>query len=200
MKEKQYTSSPLCQLNGGCMGCCGHDFESKENIKLAIKKNTNEFQKQNPKTKQDFKDFKDREYAYNLRNGVCRNLIQKDCQIFCPLHPTKQEDKSSDLREGHCDIHHLCKTAKSFENWTKETQNNFLIFLKSKELDNISYSMKMDNNTLLEEFENTSYVKDVWGASIAEKEQFRQNNTKRPERGTSERGEEPIQPRPHRTQ
>ena len=26
-------TSELCQINGGCMGCCGHDFTSKESIK-----------------------------------------------------------------------------------------------------------------------------------------------------------------------
>ena len=34
------TISPLCQLNGGCMGCCGHDFISKKKIKEVIDKNT----------------------------------------------------------------------------------------------------------------------------------------------------------------
>jgi hypothetical protein len=146
--------TPLCQINGGCMGCCGHDFISREKIKEAIRLNTLEFENKSPRVKAQFLAFRDREHPSNLRHGVCRNLIEKNGNIFCPLHPTLHD---SDLRENHCDIKHLCGTAKKYAEWDKEKQENFLEFVKSKKIDNLEYSMQMDNGTLLEEFENQTF-------------------------------------------
>ena len=151
-KEKKFTASDLCQLNSGCMGCCGHSFENKDSIKAAIKKNTLEFESLAPKERSEFIAFRDRNYSYNLRSGVCRNLISSKCQIYCPLHPLRHEDKEEDMRLGHCDIHHLCKTAKKFKNWSDQLKEKFILFIKSKKLDNISYSLKMDDGSLLREF------------------------------------------------
>ena len=142
--------TPLCQINGGCMGCCGHDFISREKIKEAIRLNTIEFENKSPRVKAQFLSFRDRAHPSDLRHGVCRNLIEKDGNIFCPLHPTLH---NSDLRENHCDIKHLCGTAKKYAEWDKEKQEKFLEFVKSKNIDNLEYSMQMDNGTLLEEFE-----------------------------------------------
>ena len=142
--------TPLCQINGGCMGCCGHDFISREKIKEAIRLNTLEFENKSPRVKAQFLAFRDREHPSNLRHGVCRNLIEKNGNIFCPLHPTLHK---KDLREGHCDIHHLCKTAREFITWDDEKKKRFLDFVASKKLDNIEFSMKMDNSSLLEEFD-----------------------------------------------
>lgn len=142
--------SELCQLNGGCMGCCGHDFINKEKIAEAIRKNTTEFKAKNPKTEQEFIAFRDREHPSNLRHGVCRNLIEEDGCFLCPLHPARHD---KDLRVNHCDINYLCKTAKQFAQWDEHTQRSFLYFIESKELDHLDYSIKMDNNELLQEFE-----------------------------------------------
>ncbi len=142
--------TPLCQINGGCMGCCGHDFLSKEKIKEAIRLNTIEFENKSPRVKAQFIKFRDRNHPSNLRSGVCRNLIKKNSQLFCPLHPTLHG--GDDLRKNHCDIYHLCKAAKEFSQWDKDKQNHFLKFVKSKNLDHLDYSMKMDNNELLDEF------------------------------------------------
>lgn len=135
----------LCQLNGGCMGCCGHDFESKQKIEEAIKKNTLEFNQ----LKEELIKFRDRTHPSDLRSGVCRNLIQENGKIFCPLHPALNK---TDLREKHCDINYFCKTAKEFEKWDQKKQEAFIRFIKKKNLDNITYSIKMDDNTLLKEF------------------------------------------------
>lgn len=143
--------SVLCQMNGGCMGCCGHDFLSPEKIKEAVSQNTKEFEEQNPKVKAQFMKFRDREHPSNLRNGVCRNLIQKKGCIHCPLHPAIHK---VDLRIGHCDTNYLCQTARKFETWHKKKQEKFLAFIESHGLDNITYSMMMDKGTLLEKFEN----------------------------------------------
>ena len=141
--------SILCQQNGGCMGCCGHDFISKEKIKEAIRKNTLEKNHHNPKTKEEFVAFRARSHSQHLRAGVCRNLVEEKGCVLCPLHPTKHEE---DLRIGHCDVNYLCKTAKEFETWDETTQMAFLYFIQNKELDNLDYSLKMDNHSLLQEF------------------------------------------------
>lgn len=132
------------------MGCCGHDFGTKEQIKEAIRENTAEFQATNPQTDQQFLAFRDRAHPFDLRYGVCRNLVEENgCQL-CPLHPTRHQGK--DLRINHCDINYLCKTAKIFDTWSKEKQQRFILFIESKKLDNIVYSLKMDKGLLLKEF------------------------------------------------
>ncbi len=142
--------SPLCQLNGGCMGCCGHDFESKEKIKQAVFKNNLEFKHANPQTEEDFLKFRDRRPNMDLRHGVCRNLIQEKGCFLCPLHPARHQEK--DLRIGHCDTNYLCNGAKAFEKWSEEKKRRFLAFIESKKLENVEYSIGMDNNSLLQEF------------------------------------------------
>ena len=47
----------------------------------------------------------------DLRNGVCRNLIEGNGMLFCPLHPKRV---GKDLRTGHCDINYFCRTAKEY--------------------------------------------------------------------------------------
>lgn len=137
--------SLLCQLKGGCMGCCGHGFVSKEKIKEAITLNTKEFSHIS-----SLEVFRDRAYSSDLRYGVCRNLIEEKGCFFCPLHPARNNGK--DLREGHCNINYLCKTAKEFEGWEDGIKEKFLKFIENKVLDNISYSLAIDSGELLSEF------------------------------------------------
>ncbi len=152
------TLSILCQLSGGCMGCCGHDFISKEKILEAIKFNTKEFKFVNLEKESSLINFRDRARPSNLRHGVCRNLINKDGKLLCPLHPSL--NKGKELREGHCDVNYLCKTAKEFQYWYEEKQQRFLNFINDKNLDNVSYSIKMDKGTLLKEFEEKEKMED----------------------------------------
>ncbi len=144
------TSSKLCQLNGGCMGCCGHDYLSKKMIQEAIRLNTVEFKDVDPSKEISLVAFRERREAYDLRNGVCRNLIEKDSQLLCPLHPSLNNGK--DLRVGHCDLNYMCPTAKLFETWKPEKQDKFIKFIESKKLDHLSYSMRMVDERLLNEF------------------------------------------------
>lgn len=143
------TSSPLCQLNGGCMGCCGYDFESKEKIQQAVFKNNLEFKHANPQTEEGFIRFRDRRPSRDLRNGVCRNLIEEKGCYLCPLHPARH---GKDLRIGHCDTDYFCKTATLFEKWSEEKKKKFIAFVENKKLDNTEYSIRMDDNSLLKEF------------------------------------------------
>ena len=138
------------------MGCCGHSFGSKEEIRRAIEKNTLEFLEMNPQNDLELIKFRDRALAMDLRSGVCRNLIEKDDQFFCPLHPNQNSGR--ELRENHCDIFHLCKTAKDFAEWDGEKQEDFLKFIRRRHLDNLSYSLMMDRGELLEKFKSLQEV------------------------------------------
>jgi hypothetical protein len=142
----------LCQLKNGCMGCCGRDFISKEKIREVVILNTKDYNLINPQVKAQFIKFRDRYHPEELKHGVCRNLIEKDGKIFCPLHPALQDGE--DLRENHCQIYYFCRTAKQFFKWDKDKQDKFVKFISSKKLDNLDYSILMDNGQLLEEFEN----------------------------------------------
>ena len=148
------TSSELCQLKGGCMGCCGYDFVSKEKINRAIRQNTAEFNSLKNKSKQELLGFRDRAHPYDLLHGVCRNLIEEEGKIFCPLHPFR--NKGDDLRKGHCDIDYLCKTAREFAGWDEAKQKLFLEFIAEMNIDNITHSLKIEDNSLLKEFREFS--------------------------------------------
>lgn len=137
----------LCQFEKfSCFGCCGNRYGSKNSVFRQIKKNTYELSKI-----KDLKKFRDREDANILSySGICFNLIMKDGRVFCPLHPLQTGGK--DLRDGHCDIDHLCRTAETFAHWSEEKQTRFLTFLREKNHNFLTYSFKMDNHEYLKEF------------------------------------------------
>ncbi len=133
------------------MGCCGHDFASQATIAEAIRLNTLEFAEALPAVEKEYITFRDRAAVFDLRYGVCRNLVRlPEGRLGCPLHPARHEGK--DLREGHCDIHYLCDTAKAFAMWRQEKQDEFVAFIAEKKLDTITYSIQMDAGGLLAEF------------------------------------------------
>ena len=147
-----YTPTILCQRNGGCFGCCGHDFAAKKRLKEAIRENTAEFSVVDVNSEKSFVAFRERTHPNDLRHGVCRNLIEEKGCFLCPLHPTRHSGR--DLRIGHCDTNYLCPTAQKFEGWDQEKQETFLKFIDSLGIDNVDYSLKMDSGELLREFEN----------------------------------------------
>ena len=142
---------PLCQLKGGCMGCCGRNYVSKEEVKVAILQNTKDFDSINPQTKAKLIKFRDRAQPQELRYGVCFNIIEQKGRLFCPLHPAV--NKGVDLRINHCDVDFQCRTAKLFITWDKNRQERFIDYIQKKELDNLDYSLEMDNGHLLDSFE-----------------------------------------------
>lgn len=146
----------LCQLEElglTCLGCCGHDFKSMKEVMKAIDKNTSEFQDftENPK------GFRDRHPCNIVRvAGVCYNVVWRDkgrTKVFCPLHP--EAAGKPDLRQGHCRPEHLCRTSLKFNSWSDKRQQEYMEFLKSKNLNWYEYSIKTDNGKLLEEFERS---------------------------------------------
>ena len=68
----------------------------------------------------------------------------------CPLHPSL--NKGKDLREGYCEIEHLCKAAYMYNQSDEKQKKKFIQFLKNKNLSWYNYSIKMDNDELLKEF------------------------------------------------
>lgn len=132
------------------MGCCGRGFGSEKEIEQAIRRNTVEFKEANPGNREEYLSFRRRAHPEHLRDGVCRNLIEIKGRIFCPLHP--ELHNGEDLRKGHCDIDYLCETAKEFKSWDEARKKQFLQLVKEKKLDNLAYSILMDNNSLLKEF------------------------------------------------
>lgn len=144
MQDKLETSV-LCNLNGGCMGCCGCDYKSVAKVREAIHKNTLEFSQFS-----DVVGFRDRAESMNLRGGVCRNVVVMDGKINCPLHPAL--NKGVELREGHCDYNYLCPSARKFNSWHEDRQKEFLRFIEQKNLDVIEYSVNIDNGKLMREF------------------------------------------------
>jgi hypothetical protein len=158
----KYEKSGLCQLGWlSCVGCCGHHFQGKLEVAKGIEKNTLEFRDHVSRGK-DLKVFMNRSKD-RRESGICRNAVYdvaKD-KVFCPLHP--EENSGVDLRKDHhyCDTLHLCKTAFLFEQWDRTTQARFLKFIREKkqnnELDWYSYSMKMADDSLLDEFEGLDW-------------------------------------------
>ncbi|MBW2976504.1 hypothetical protein KY347_03595 [Candidatus Woesearchaeota archaeon] len=139
----------LCQpkeLGLSCFGCCGNDYANKKKLMRDIKKNTREFEKS-----KSLKDFMSR--ATELRSsGICANLLFRDGKFYCPGHPAINSKDYRNL-DRDCEKEHMCKTFYLFQTWDKEKQKQFLDFIKSKNPDSYSYSIKMDNSSLLKEFE-----------------------------------------------
>ncbi len=152
-----YAVSQICIIGDlTCMGCCGNTFGSAEELADAIWRNTLEFRESTDKI-----TFKDRAEKDTLRScGVCKNLIFSDdkmTKVKCPLHPVfNSPEEKGDLREGHCDTVHLCRAAFLYNVWDEKKKKKFVAFLLGKKLDWYTFSMGMDSNSLLEEFEKNA--------------------------------------------
>lgn len=133
-----------CQLEElSCVGCCGHDFASKEELSAAICKNSLDLKDM------DLVEWRDRK-SNLLSCGLCANIVRfEDGSLGCALHP---ESAGQDLRIGHCNSEHLCMAAFLFQSWNEQMQARFIQFIKSKNLDWYAYSLKMDNDELIKEF------------------------------------------------
>jgi hypothetical protein len=144
-----YKGSRVCQLPGlSCVGCCGRDFGTRAELTEAIRKNTQQYRRYKNKRK-----FMER--TRFLRDcGICANVIFfEDGRVGCPLHP---ELNGKDIREGHCDTDHLCIAARRFPAWSRKKQRDFIEFVKGRKMDWYQYSLLMDSDKLVEEFEARS--------------------------------------------
>lgn len=140
----------LCQLKEfglSCFGCCGNSYSNKRKLIRDIKKNTWEF-----KNNDSISSFMTR--TRELRDsGVCANIVLKDGKFFCPGYPILNNGRDYRDLDPDCHKEHLCKAFSSFQTWDKKKQQKFLDFIKLKKLDSYIYSIKMDNDSLLKEFE-----------------------------------------------
>ncbi|MBW3013114.1 hypothetical protein KY340_02815 [Candidatus Woesearchaeota archaeon] len=153
-----YKKTSLCQLDDlSCFGCCGYDYSTPREVREGIEKNTLEYQ--NCKT---HKEFANRPRAGQRRwCGVCRNVVfirdkKGILRAGCPLHPKLNRGKEMRKKQD-CLINYLCKTAVSFDGWNKKKQERFLKFLRTKKLDIINYSLGMDSDKWLKEFEDLEF-------------------------------------------
>jgi len=139
----------LCQLKNlglSCFGCCGNSYSNKKKLLNDIKKNTLEFE-----NKKNITKFMTR--TKELRDsGICANMIFKNDKFYCPGHKSLHNKDYRNL-DKDCHRDFLCKTFNFFQHWDKAKQKQFLGLIKEKKLDSYTYSIKMDNGKLLEEFE-----------------------------------------------
>ncbi|MDP2749510.1 MAG: hypothetical protein Q8O89_01600 [Nanoarchaeota archaeon] len=159
-QTKEYTKSNLCQLPElglSCIGCCGGRLKNKNQVFEDIKKNTLELGEYS-----EVSDFINRAKPNELReSGICKNMTfigfdkrTGNVLVGCPAHPEFSD--ATDDRENHCDIAHLCKITQEFEQWDDKKRAVFLKFLKQKsdqDMDWFEYSIKMDNDELLQDFQ-----------------------------------------------
>jgi hypothetical protein len=136
----------LCQYKGlSCFGCCGHTWGGKREVLNQIDKNTVMYQFST------LDEFKKRSCNRLSASGGCKSLIKKDCGMVCGLHPLQHDGK--DYRDENCHKKYLCKAFKAFLEWDSDKQKKFLEFIDGKNLNNYTYSMGMDSDKLLKEFE-----------------------------------------------
>ncbi len=140
----------LCQpkeLGLSCFGCCGNNYSNKKKLMRDIKNNTKELQ--NFKSMRLFISRTKR-----LRpSGICANLILKNGVFHCPGHPLLHNGRDYRNLDSDCDKDFICKTYSLFQTWSEEKKQKFLDFLKAKNFDSFAYSIKMDSESILEEFE-----------------------------------------------
>jgi oligoribonuclease (3'-5' exoribonuclease) len=140
----------LCQLEEfglSCFGCCGNNYSNKKKLMRDILRNKKDFQ-----NSKSVSSFISRTKCLR-ESGVCANVVLKDGKFFCPGHPKLNNGKDYRHLDSDCLKDFMCKTYIIFKTWGNERQKQFLDFIKSKNLDSYTYSIKMDNNSLLEEFE-----------------------------------------------
>lgn len=146
-----FSYSDVCIIGDAvCIGCCARKLGSREEIIRAVTKNTKDFFEI-----KDMHEFKERYFPGDVHGcGLCRNLIFIEKSIVCPLHPGfNKKGDTSDKRFGHCDTLYLCKTAYVYNSWPEKKKYAFRRFIKQKNYDWYTFSRRMDDGTLLKEFE-----------------------------------------------
>lgn len=153
----------LCRYKSGCFGCCGTEFQKKEeNALIEIRVNTKEL-KDYKQTREELVKFRERHGPLFEKKGkpknMCRNIVQlKDNTYGCSLHPAQH--KGDDIRDNYCYKEYLCPTFKNFIKWEKKKQDDFVKFLDAKDLDVYDYSYGMDSGKIKKEFEELYSDKD----------------------------------------
>jgi len=136
----------LCQLKHlSCFGCCGHSWTTKREVLIQIKENSDIYKYQSRE------EFSKRGEKYLSDCGACKSLIEKDGRVVCGLHPLQNDGK--EYRDKICEKDYFCDTFKAFMKWDKKKQDAFVKFVLEKDLSNWEYSIGMDSDKLMKEFE-----------------------------------------------
>ena len=134
----------LCSLGKGCFGCCLKNPKCKADVMNEIKKNTAELKKS-----KSLKKFMKRHKGYVMSSGACQNLVLlKNGKYGCAIYGRLKNE----LPSSFCYSDYLCKTAKAFNKWAPSKRKAFLKFIKNKKLSAYDFSVCMDNNALLKDF------------------------------------------------
>ncbi|MCH8520253.1 MAG: hypothetical protein LAT82_05870 [Nanoarchaeota archaeon] len=161
------------ELNISCYGCCGRDFKSKEEVQKDLKLNTQDFKSIQYPTQYKMLLFRDRlspDPDIVTPSGLCSNVVEfnSGCTA-CPLHPLintliekkkynypfnkkKHTSQQRDPRFGYCDVNYECATFKYYNHFSNKQKIEFVQWVKQKDYDNYTYSMKNGDNILIEEF------------------------------------------------
>ncbi len=137
----------LCQYKQGCFGCCGNHYTSEKDVVNTIWKSTEEL-----KTSSSPKEFRDR-FPKELvaSSGICKNFVKfEDGTHGCGIHPARVG--LPDLRIGHCDENYLCQTMRIWLSWDDKAKQKFIDWLDGQYFSLYTYSMGMDQGTLLKEY------------------------------------------------
>jgi len=135
----------LCQTEEfSCFGCCGHHFEGEKDVLQQVKENTNRF------GSKISLPILQSESEVLSKSGICHSVINKGNKVMCGLHP--MQNKGEDNRDKECEREYFCKTMHQWKMWDEEKKVNFLEFMKKKNPTVYEYSIKMDNDSWLEEF------------------------------------------------
>ncbi len=138
----------LCQLgNLSCFGCCGRDWTTEKEVLLQIGINSDVYKHVSRE------DFSRRGEKVLSDCGGCKSLIKKDDRVVCGLHPELNDGK--DYRDKVCEKNYLCNAFKKFMKWDKKKQDKFVKFILKKKLSNWDYSIGMDSDSFLKEFEKS---------------------------------------------
>lgn len=133
-----------CQFKHGCFGCCGHHFTGKKEVIEGLKKNHIEYKRTNDKV-----EFLKRE-NFIRKCGICYNIgIQENGKIGCLVYQIEGKDMRHII---DCDTKYECKTFSMFKSWDDMTQQKFKDFVENLDIDWYDFSIKMDNDEILELF------------------------------------------------
>jgi hypothetical protein len=141
----------LCQLgNLSCMGCCTETkVQSRKITESQLIINTERFN-----LIKDPEEFsKDSGPNVDKKSSMCKTLIKEGDKVFCPAHPMSKYTGGKDMRH-FCWKDYWCPTMKRYLKMDEKTKEDFVKFIKSKELDWYSYSVGMDSGNLFREFES----------------------------------------------
>ena len=151
-KNSQTDEIYLCQFEKfSCMGCCGHNFSSKEEVEDDLKANTELLDKEGVLVLAE-------QESILPCSGTCNKLVLKNGKSFCGAHPMQNNGKDYREYDTLCNKTYFCKTMYWFRSLDQNEKEKFMQFLREKDLGWWEYSMGLDSGKLKEEFLGLSLI------------------------------------------